>query len=195
MIASLDGTVSALGPGWAVVDVGGVGYQVNAPVGLLASVRTGGRVRVLTHLVVREDAMTLYGFASAEERELFLALLSVNGVGPKLALAVLSVFQPDALRRVVAAGDAAALTAVPGVGKRGAQRIVLELRERIGAGFEPAEGSSIAEVREALVALGYTPAELREVLESLAGRAEPVEELMRLALRDLGARADPAGVR
>lgn len=188
MIASLAGSVSALAPAAVVIEVSGVGYLVHVPSSTLARLAVGGDVRLLTHLAVREDAMTLYGFESADERDVFQTLIGVNGVGPKLALAVVGSLAPDGLRRAVASQDVDALTQVPGVGKRGAQRILLELKERLAPHAATAEApqSALAEVREALLGLGYTPAELREVLERVpAGEDVPVEETLRAALREL----------
>jgi holliday junction DNA helicase RuvA len=133
VIAHLDGTVSAVAPDGAVIDVGGVGLLVQCTPGTLARLRLGERARVATSLVVREDALTLYGFASEDERGTFELLQTASGVGPRLALAMLAVFTPDALRRAVAAEDLAALTTVPGIGRKGAQRIVLELAGRLGS--------------------------------------------------------------
>ncbi|HKB29971.1 MAG TPA: Holliday junction branch migration protein RuvA [Streptosporangiaceae bacterium] len=133
MISHLDGTVSSLAPDGAVVDVGGVGLSVQCTPGTLARLRPGERARVPTSLVVREDALTLYGFADEDERTVFELLQTAGGVGPRLALAMLAVHSPDALRRAVAAEDLTALMAVPGIGKKGAQRIVLELAGRLGA--------------------------------------------------------------
>ena len=127
MIAHLDGQVCSVAPDGAVIDVGGVGLLVQCTPGTLAGLRTGERTRVATSLVVREDALTLYGFAGDDERNTFELLQTASGVGPRLALAMLAVFSPDALRRAVAAEDLAALTTVPGIGRKGAQRIVLEL--------------------------------------------------------------------
>jgi holliday junction DNA helicase RuvA len=138
MIAHLDGTVSAVAPDGAVIDVGGVGLLVQCTPGTLARLRPGERARVATSLVVREDALTLYGFASDDERATFELVQTASGVGPRLALAMLAVFTPDALRRAVAAEDVAALTAVPGIGRKGAQRIVLELAGRLGS---PGDGA------------------------------------------------------
>jgi holliday junction DNA helicase RuvA len=139
VIAHLDGTVSAVAPDGAVIDVGGVGLLVQCAPGTLARLRPGERARVATSLVVREDSLTLYGFASDDERTTFELLQTASGVGPRLALAMLAVLTPDALRRAVAAEDLAALTSVPGIGRKGAQRIVLELAGRLGA---PAEGGA-----------------------------------------------------
>ena len=132
MISHLDGTVSAIAPEGAVIEVGGVGLLVQCTPGTLATLRPGERARVATSLVVREDALTLFGFAADDERDVFELLQTASGVGPRLALAMLAVFTPDALRRAVAAEDVTALTRVPGIGRKGAQRIVLELAGRLG---------------------------------------------------------------
>lgn len=142
MIAHLEGTVSAVAPDGAVIDVGGVGMLVQCTPGTLAGLRAGERARVATSLVVREDALTLYGFATDDERSTFELVQTASGVGPRLALAMLAVFTPDALRRAVAAEDLAALTTVPGIGRKGAQRIVLELAGRLGAPGDGVPGGS-----------------------------------------------------
>jgi holliday junction DNA helicase RuvA len=133
MISHLDGVVSAIAPEGAVIEVGGVGLLVQCTPGTLATLRRGERARVATSLVVREDALTLFGFAADDERDVFELLQTASGVGPRLALAMLAVFTPDALRRAVAAEDVTALTRVPGIGRKGAQRIVLELAGRLGS--------------------------------------------------------------
>jgi Holliday junction DNA helicase RuvA len=133
MISHLTGTVSALTPDGAVIEVGGVGLLVQCTPGTLATLRAGERSRVATSLVVREDSLTLYGFATDDERDVFELAQTASGVGPRLALAMLAVFTPDGLRRAVAAEDVSALTRVPGIGRKGAQRIVLELAGRLGA--------------------------------------------------------------
>jgi Holliday junction DNA helicase RuvA len=130
MIAHLDGVVAAVAPEGAVIDVGGVGLLVQCSPGTLAALRPGERTKVSTSLVVREDALTLYGFANDDERNTFELLQTASGIGPRLALATLS---PDGLRRAVAAADVTALMAVPGIGRKGAQRIVLELAGRLGS--------------------------------------------------------------
>ena len=171
MIAHLDGVVAAVAPDGAVIDVGGVGLLVQCAPATLAGLRPGERARVCTSLVVREDALTLYGFASDDERGTFELLQTASGIGPRLALAMLGSFSPDALRRAVAAQDVTALTAVPGIGRKGAQRIVLELAGRLGspgdglsaaagqAAAAPAAGSGVAtwrdQVRTGLVNLGW----------------------------------------
>ncbi len=192
MIACLRGRLVEVLADGAVIDVGGVGYRVFLTPKALASLPRGEEVQVHTVTYVREDALALYGFLSADERHAFELLLSASRVGPKLALALLSVHSPDALRRAVSAGDVDALTLVPGVGRKGAARLVLELKGKLGDGApelpaDPAARPAYAEVREALAALGYAPTEIRTALESLpedAG-ALPTQELLRMALRGL----------
>jgi holliday junction DNA helicase RuvA len=140
VIAHLRGMVSGMAPDGAVIEVGGVGLSVQCTPGTLATLRPGEPARVATCLVVREDSLTLYGFATDDERNVFELLQTASGVGPRLALAMLAVHSPDALRRAVATGDLAALTMVPGIGKKGAQRIVLELKDRLGAPDDAAAG-------------------------------------------------------
>lgn len=194
----LRGRVAAATLGEVVLDVQGVGYRVRVAPGQ-APGRLGEELVLHTHLAVREDAMTLYGFVDAGSRELFETLLGVTGFGPKLALAAIGTLGADGLRRAVLGEDVAALTAVPGVGKKSAQRVILELRERLGAaagGDLPGGGAGAgagprAEVREALAALGYAPAEAQRALDALPDEPDtPVEELLRSALRAL----DPAAV-
>jgi holliday junction DNA helicase RuvA len=133
MIAHLEGVVTMVAPEGAVIDVGGVGLLVQCSPGTLARLRPGERTKVSTSLVVREDALTLYGFSSDDERNTFELLQTASGIGPRLALAMLATFNPDGLRRAVAAEDVTALTSVPGIGRKGAQRIVLELAGRLGS--------------------------------------------------------------
>jgi holliday junction DNA helicase RuvA len=206
LIAHLDGTVSTVAPDGAVIDVGGVGLLVQCTPGTLAGLRTGERARVATSLVVREDALTLYGFASEDERNTFELLQTASGVGPRLALAMLAVFTPDALRRAVATEDLAALTTVPGIGKKGAQRIVLELAGRLGSAGElpvqagrPGNGTAAApwreQVRAGLVSLGWQAREADQAIavvepelagELSDGQAVDVSVALRAALRVLG---------
>ncbi|MGN6795415.1 MAG: Holliday junction branch migration protein RuvA [Streptosporangiaceae bacterium] len=141
MIAHLDGVVSAVAPEGAVIDVGGVGLLVQCSPGTLAGLRPGERAKISTSLVVREDALTLYGFRSDDERNTFELLQTASGIGPRLALAMLATFSPDGLRRAVATADVTALTGVPGIGRKGAQRIVLELAGRLGSPDEDAAGA------------------------------------------------------
>jgi len=142
VIAHLDGTVCSVAPDGAVIDVGGVGLLVQCTPGTLAGLRTGERARVATSLLVREDSLTLFGFAGEDERNTFELLQTASGVGPRLALAMLAVFSPDGLRRAVAAEDLAALMTVPGIGRKGAQRIVLELAGRLGSPGELPSGGA-----------------------------------------------------
>ena len=192
MIASLRGRLASVLPDGAVIEVGGVGYRVHLTAKALAGLPRAGEVHVHTVTYVREDTLALYGFPSADERRAFEVLLGVGGVGPKLALAVLGVHSPEALLRAVSAGDVDALTLVPGVGRKGAARLLLELKGKFGgdpADLADSDGSRpvFAEVREALGALGYKEAEIKAALETLpedaAGRG--VEELLKLALRGL----------
>ena len=132
MIASVNGRVAAVSPDGAVVEVGGVGLSVQCTPGTIARLQVGETARLSTSLVVREDSLTLYGFADDDERSVFETVQTVSGVGPRLAQAMLAVHTPDALRRAVAAEDLTALMKVPGVGKKGAQRLVLELRDKLG---------------------------------------------------------------
>jgi holliday junction DNA helicase RuvA len=180
VIALLSGTVAVRRADHVVVDCGGVGYRLAISAQTLRHVpAVGSQVTLHTHLVVRDDALSLYGFAAEEERELFLMLLSVQSVGPKVALAVLSGGPPRELLTLLAAGDTGRLQAVPGIGKRTAERIVVELREKVGASLpdnvikitRTDDARSLA--REGLVGLGYTAAEVDELLDGLdAGTAE-----------------------
>ena len=195
MIAQLSGRLVSSSLGDVVVDVGGVGYRVYVPPGSVGA-HVGDDVLLHTHLAVREDALTLYGFADASTRGLFETLLGVTGVGPKLALAAIGTLGADGLRRAVVGEDVGALTVVPGVGKKSAQRMILELRERLGAaddGSVPGRPAGPAdprtEVREALAALGYAAGEIQSALDATetADDADP-EALLRAALRTLGSR-------
>lgn len=189
MIALVEGTVAERGGDRVVLMAGGVGYELLVSASTLGALPPAGRsARLLTHLHVRDDAMTLFGFSSPAERELFLLLIGVNGVGPKLALAVLSVLSPDALRRAVLDGDADAITIVPGVGKKVAARIALDLKEKLGGVVELPEAGPIAEVREALTGMGLSQQEVQDAVAGLDGADGAVEELLRDALRRVGAR-------
>jgi Holliday junction DNA helicase RuvA len=188
VIALISGTVAVRRGDHVVVDCGGVGYRLAVSAETLKHVPAVGRDVVLhSHLIVRDDALALYGFASEEERDLFLMLLGVQAVGPKVALAVLSGAPPRELLRVVAAGDAARLQAAPGVGKRTAERIIVELREKVGATLP--EGSITVTrsddpgtvAREALLGLGYNPTEIDALLDGASG--ESTEDLIAHALR------------
>ena len=188
MIALISGKVAVRRGDHVVVDCGGVGYRLAVSAETLKHVPAVGRDVVLhTHLIVRDDALALYGFATEEERDLFLMLLGVQAVGPKVALAVLSGAPPRELLRVVAAGDAARLQAAPGVGKRTAERIIVELREKVGATL-PEDSITVTRsddpatlAREALLGLGYNANEIDALLEGAAG--ESTEDLIAHALR------------
>lgn len=198
MIGSVRGTVLERSPtGEVLLEVGGVGYRVLVPLGALPGLDPGGAAFLFTHLHVRDDAMVLYGFPTREERDTYEVLLGAAGVGPTLALKILSVHGPRALQRAVAEQDLAALTLVSGVGKRTAERLLVELRARLDVPFTTG-GDDVggadhgtparAEVREALSGLGYDAEEVRETLARLPDDG-PVEELLREALRLLaGAR-------
>jgi Holliday junction DNA helicase RuvA len=161
MIAAVRGEVLDVALDHVVIEAAGVGYKVMAAPSTLATLRRGTEARLITAMIVREDSMTLYGFADADARDLFLMLLGVSGVGPKIALATLAVYEGNALRQALADGDVTALTRVPGIGKRGAERMVLELRDKVGslpgAGGTPgAVGHAVrGPVVEALVGLGF----------------------------------------
>jgi holliday junction DNA helicase RuvA len=197
MIASVRGVVAAVAPDSAVIEVGGVGLAVQCAPGTLAGLRTGTEARLATSLVVREDSLTLYGFADDDEKHLFELLQTASGVGPRLAQAVLAVHQPEAVRRAISAGDVAALTRVPGIGKKGAERLVLELRDRIGAVSTGADGVAGAlsggwqdQVRQGILALGWSAQQADQavaaVAETVDGETPPVPVLLRHAIRLLG---------
>ncbi len=152
-----------------LLDVAGVGYELAVTPNTVAGLPGVGQPAVLhTHLHVREDILALYGFGNADERDIFQILIGVSGVGPKLALAVLATLSPDDLRNVVVSEDVAALTAVPGIGQRSAQKLLLELRPKLDVPDSPLQaGSALSEVREALEGLGYQTAEIRDVLREL----------------------------
>ena len=189
MIALVEGTVAERGGDRAVIMAGGVGYELLVSASTLGSLPPAGKTaRLITHLHVRDDAMVLFGFATATERDLFLLLLGVNSVGPKLALAILSVLTPEALRRAILEGDADAITIVPGVGKKVAARIALDLKEKLGGVIELPEAGPIAEVRDALTSMGLSPQEVQDAVAGLNGADGPVEDLLRDALKRVGAR-------
>jgi holliday junction DNA helicase RuvA len=187
VIVFLDGEIVEKGGDRVVLAVDGMGYEVLVPVSTLARLpAVGRRTRVFTRLHVRDDAMVLFGFSSVEERELFDLLVTVNGLGAKLAQGFLSVLSPDALRRAVASGDVAALSTVPGVGKKMAGRVVVDLKDRLGA-VDLVPVGPVSEVREALLALGLSTQEATEAISQLATDADrPVEDLLKEALMGVG---------
>jgi len=202
MIAHLRGTVAGLAPDGAVIEVGGVGMRVQCTPGTLAALKPGETAQVATSLVVREDSLTLFGFATDDERNVFELLQTASGVGPRLALAMLAVHSPDALRRAVSAEDLRALTMVPGIGQKGAQRIVLELRDRLGPPGDTAlpgvrTAARVAswrdQVQSGLVNLGYPPRDADLAIAALEeegvtgadGGEVNVATVLRAALRKL----------
>jgi Holliday junction DNA helicase RuvA len=206
VIASLRGSVAALGLDHVVLETGGVGLRLACPPRVLADLAVGAPAHLHTSLVVREDSLTLYGFTSAEERDLFEVLLGVSGIGPRLAIAMLAVLTPDEIHAAVAADDLATLTRVPGIGRKGAQRLVLELKDRLAsmtaagpaAGANAAPASTVSawgdQVTAALVGLGWSARDAAAALDAIApqanamlekGDAVDVPALLRAALRSL----------
>jgi Holliday junction DNA helicase RuvA len=197
MIASVRGVVAAVSPDGAVIEVGGVGLAVQCAPGTLAGLRLGAEARLATSLIVREDSLTLYGFADDEEKQLFELLQTASGVGPRLAQAVLAVHSPETVRRAIATADTATLTRVPGIGKKGAERLVLELRDRIGpvvVGNDETAGVLAGawqeQVRQGLIGLGWTASQAEQavaaVAETVDGTTPPVPVLLKQAIRLLG---------
>lgn len=204
MIAFVSGPVAALAPTTAVIEVGGIGMAVQCAPATLAGLRIGKEAKLATSLVVREDSLTLYGFADDDERQVFELLQTASGVGPRLAQAMLATHSPDALRVAVAIGDEKALTAVSGIGKKGAQKLLLELKDRLGEpvgahigkqGIPAAVSASWRDqLQAALIGLGYATREADEAVSAVAPQAEealarggqaPVPQLLRAALQTL----------
>jgi Holliday junction DNA helicase RuvA len=194
MIARLAGILLSKQPPLMVIDVGGVGYEVEAPLPVFYDLPEAGQpVVILTHLSVKEDSHTLYGFAGEAERTLFRQLLKISGIGAKLALTILSGASGEELARYVVERDAAALTRLPGIGKKTAERIIIELRDKldslpagagfsVGAGQAPA-GTALGEATNALIALGYKPQEAGRMARQVAQPEMSVEEIIRHALQ------------
>ena len=199
MIAFVSGPVAALAPDTAVIEVGGIGMAVQCAPNTLAALRIGEQAKLATSLVVREDSLTLYGFADDDERQVFELLQTVSGVGPRLAQTMLAVHAPDALRAAVASDDEKALTAVPGIGKKGAQRLLLELKDRLGAPVGPGPARTAGaqaplswreQLHAALLGLGYAAREADEAVAAVTPQAEATAEpqvgaLLRSALQSL----------
>ncbi|MCY0925022.1 Holliday junction branch migration protein RuvA [Streptomyces sp. H27-H1] len=206
MIAFVSGQVAALAPTLVVIEVGGVGMAVHCTPNTIAGLRTGEPARLATSLVVREDSLTLYGFADDDERQVFEILQTASGVGPKLAQAMLGVHRPDALRVAVSVGDEKALMAVSGIGKKGAQKLLLDLKDKLGAplgssgmvGAQRAAASGPApwseQLSAALIGLGYASRDAEEAVSAVTPQAEaaiaaggsaPVPQLLRAALQSL----------
>jgi Holliday junction DNA helicase RuvA len=198
VIASVTGTVLTVDGGSATVSVGGVGLSVRATPGTLANLRVGHESTLHTTLVVREDSLTLYGFAAAGERDLFELLQTASGVGPRLAQAALAVHAPAVVRQAIASGDTATLTRIPGVGKKGAERLVLELKDRIGAvGVVTEADRSIGrppawreQVQQGLMTLGWSAKDasgaIAKLDDQVDGSAADVPALLKQAIRMLG---------
>jgi Holliday junction DNA helicase RuvA len=198
VIASVRGRVLAVRLDSVVVEVGGVGLLVQATPATLAELRPAAEAELATSLIVREDALTLFGFADADERDVFEIVQTVSGIGPRLALAMLAVHTPDGLRAAVATADLAALMKVPGIGRKGAQRIVLELTDRLGAPSSsavsvqdtaPTGEAGRDQVVEALVGLGWSTKQAVDAVDAVSdGAAAPgnVAGTLRAALRHLG---------
>jgi Holliday junction DNA helicase RuvA len=185
MIARLRGEVAERGPDYLVLDVGGVGYIAYCPTSAIGAAKQGAEVTLHTHMVVREDDMTLYGFLEPHEQRLFRTLISVSGVGPKVGLALLSLMNADDLSFAIASGNAAALARAQGVGQKLAARLVVELRDKMTKGASPvsAPGVESEEVVGALMALGYSQAEATDaVARADLPEKAPIEEKVRLAL-------------
>jgi holliday junction DNA helicase RuvA len=200
MIAHLNGTVAAVGLDGAVIEVGGVGLRVQCTPDTLAHLKPGEPARVATSLVVREDSLTLFGFGTDDERNVFELLQTASGIGPRIALAMLAVHSPDALRRAVAMEDIKALTMVPGIGTKGAQRIVLEMKDRLGAPSDAAAVGGTAPARRAaaswrdqvttgLMNLGWSARDAEAAVTAVEaesdGQAPDVATALRAALRKL----------
>ena len=190
MIGAVRGRIVAKSPPQLTVEVGGLGYELEAPMSTFFHLpAVGAEVHLLTHLVVREDAHVLYGFATEDERRLFRSLIRVSGVGPKIALALLSGISVSAFAQCVRNEDISALTRVPGVGRKTAERLIIEMRDRLtppsgGSAATPAAaGSAASEAYGALVALGYRPAEADRLLKAVGTGTHSTEELIRRALQ------------
>lgn len=195
MLYYLKGTVAHLAPNLAVMDCGGVGFACHTTSYTLSQLQAGSEAKLYTYLNVREDAMELFGFASENERSCFQMLISVSGVGPKAALSVLSASTPEGLAAAIITGDEKTLTAAPGIGKKIAQRIILELKDKLAKGQLPAEGErggmavtvipqdKTSEASAALAVLGYSAGEIAAALKGLDLEALPLEEIIRQALR------------
>ena len=189
MISSLYGKLESIGADWAIINVAGIGFQVYMPTSVLSTLgKTGDEVRLYTHLHLREDSATLYGFSSAEELWLFQTLIGVSGLGPRLALAMLSAMSAEQLTMAIATGSTTLLTTIPGIGKKVAERIVLELKEKIGTGWIAAPATQLAEentdVLAALTSLGYSAQEAAKAVVTLPPATKlNLEEKIKLALQ------------
>jgi Holliday junction DNA helicase RuvA len=192
VISSLYGKLESLGSDWATINVAGIGFQVYMPTSTLSTLgKTGDDVRVYTHLHLREDSATLYGFTSAEELWLFQTLIGVSGLGPRLALAMLSALSVEQITMAIATGSTELLDMVPGIGKKVANRIILELKDKIGAGWVTTPATQLAQentdVLTALTSLGYSAAEAARAIATLPPATDlSLEERIKLALQYFG---------
>ena len=191
MISSLRGQVQHVGLDHAVVEVGGVGFAVQMTPSTLATLRRGEEASLATTLIVREDSLTLFGFADAEARELFGLLQTVSGIGPRIALATLAVLEPDKLRHALAEGNITVLTQVPGIGKKGAERLIIELRDKVGAlptPATPAHSQTRDHVVEALLGLGFPAKAAETTVDNVLGENpdQSTSAVLRRALATLG---------
>lgn len=197
MISSVRGTVLSVGLDHAVVEVGGVGLAVQAAPATLATLRVGEQAQLHTSLVVREDSLTLYGFSDAQARELFVLLQTVSGIGPRLALAAIAVLEPETLRSAIADGNISVLTQVPGIGRKGAERLSLELRDKIGnvgtaeiaGSAAPTANSAVrSEVIEALISLGFPAKQAEQAVDGVLANNGHCDKsaVLRAALSSIG---------
>ncbi|MBE5781917.1 MAG: Holliday junction branch migration protein RuvA [Clostridiales bacterium] len=197
MYAYLKGTVAEKGQNEVVIDVGGVGYLLSCSMTTLQEIPpVGESMKMYTHFSVREDAMELFGFATREEKSMFARLLSVSGIGPKVALSILGSMPLRDLTLAIVTGDITTLSRAPGVGKKTAQRLALELKEKVdqsdldavpvsGGAYTPIQEDAATEALAALQALGYTPAEAAKAIGQVRGQSDSANELVRLALRNM----------
>jgi len=193
VIAFLTGRVAAKAAAYALLNVGGVGYKLAMSTGSLAALPAeGDEVTVYTHLHVREDELSLFGFESEAEQVSFEQLITVSGVGPKVALATLSALSPDALATAIALDDVATISSVPGIGKKTAQRIILELKDKLGVsdigigGLGGGAGAAVAEASDALLSMGFSSAEVSQALKGYGGASTDAQALLKHALKRLG---------
>lgn len=192
MIAHVRGPVAAVTITSAVIDVGGVGMQIMCTPSTIATLRIGTEVQLSTSMVVREDSLTIFGFATNDERDMFELVQTASGIGPKVAQAMLAVLDPDRLRQAIGQGDLTTLTTVPGIGRKGAERIVLELKDRVGVTTQTLAPASAwrSQVHEALLGLGWSSREADAALDHAAaelpaGSTPDVSQILRDALRSL----------
>jgi len=192
VIAGLNGKLESLGSDWAIINVGGIGFQVYMPTSTLSTMGAVGKeVKLYTHLHLKEDNATLYGFGSADELRLFQTLIGISGLGPKLALAMLSAMNVDRLTMAIVTGSADLLTGIPGIGKKVASRLILELKEKLGAGWISTPAAELVQentdVVAALTSLGYSVSEATRAVATLPPSSElSLEEKIKLALQYFG---------